>query len=175
MSKFSRVSFCLFVAWNDHTVVFLLILFYCYFCSVDPHVVCIVSSHCNQFSSALFYVIYELLYRCINAILNAGKSSSSFFPSRGYKGLCIVMSFLVLWSICWRSSLVHFLNSPDYLTRRTAPMFILLIRFLLYSLVSSILFCFFFYIYLFDGVHFHYSQVFVSFLFPERSDFFLVR
>ena len=27
------------------------------------------------------------------------------------------MSFLVLWSICWSSSLVHFLNGPEFLTK----------------------------------------------------------
>ena len=34
-------------------------------------------------------------------------------------------SFLVLWSICWSSSLVHFKNDPEYLLRRTAQVFIL--------------------------------------------------
>ena len=50
-----------------------------YFCSIDPCVVCIVSGDCNQSSSALFYVVFSSLYRCIDVILNAGKSSSSFF------------------------------------------------------------------------------------------------
>ena len=47
------------------------------------------------------------------------------------------MDFLVLWSICWSSSLVHFKNRSEYLMRKTAPAFIPLIRFLLYSLVLS--------------------------------------
>ena len=50
--------------------------------------------------------------------------------------LCIVISFLIPWSICL-SSLVHFKNGPEYLTREIAQVFIPFIRFLLYSLVSS--------------------------------------
>ena len=42
-------------------------------------IVSIVSRGYNHTSSAFFYVIFELFYRCINAIFNAGKSSSSFF------------------------------------------------------------------------------------------------
>ena len=34
--------------------------------------------------------------------------------SQGFKDVCIVITFLVLWSICWSSSLVHFKNSPRY-------------------------------------------------------------
>ena len=47
------------------------------------------------------------------------------------------MSFLVLWSICLSSSFVHFKNGPKYLTRRTVQVFIPLMRFLLYTLLSS--------------------------------------
>ena len=57
--------------------------------------------------------------------------------SLGCKALCTVMSFLVIWSICWSSSLVLFRNDPEYLTRRTAQVFILLIIFLLCSLPLS--------------------------------------
>ena len=41
------------------------------------------------------------------------------------------ISFLFLWSICLRSSLTHFKNTPEYLTRWTAQIFITLIRFIL--------------------------------------------
>ena len=37
--------------------------------------------------------------------------------SLGCNALCMVISFLVLWSICLCSSLVHFKNGPEYLTR----------------------------------------------------------
>ena len=69
MTKFFRLRFRLFVAWNVHRVAFRPILFSTYFCSVDRRVVCIVSGCCNQSFSMLFYV----------AILNTDKSSSSFF------------------------------------------------------------------------------------------------
>ena len=49
----------------------------------------------------------------------------------------MVNSFLVLWFVCLSPSLVHFKNGPEYLKRRTAKVFILLIRFLLYSFVLS--------------------------------------
>ena len=37
--------------------------------------------------------------------------------SLGCNALCIVISFLVLWSICLSSSLVHLRKGPEYLTR----------------------------------------------------------
>ena len=57
--------------------------------------------------------------------------------SLGCNALCIVISFLVLWSICLCSSLVHLRKGPDYLTSGTAHVFIPLIRFLLLSFVLS--------------------------------------
>ena len=57
--------------------------------------------------------------------------------SLGCNALCMVISFLVLWSICLSSSLVHFKKGPKYLTRGTAQVFIPLIRFLLHSFVTS--------------------------------------
>ena len=58
-------------------------------------------------------------------------------PSLWCNVLWIVISFLVLWSICISSSLVHFTKGPEYLTRGTVQVFIPLIRFLLDSFVSS--------------------------------------
>ena len=49
----------------------------------------------------------------------------------------MVISSLVLWSICLSSSLVHLRKGPEYLTRGTAQVFIPLMRFLLESFVSS--------------------------------------
>ena len=57
--------------------------------------------------------------------------------SLGCSALCIVISFLVLWSICLSSSLVHLRKGPEYLTRVIAQVFIPLIRFLLESFVLS--------------------------------------
>ena len=65
-----------------------------------------------------------------------------FFPlfhvhmsSVGCKFLCIVISFLAFWFI-FLSSLVHFKNGPEYLSRKTVQVFILLMGVLLKSLVS---------------------------------------
>ena len=57
--------------------------------------------------------------------------------SLGCNALCIVISFLVLLSICLSSSLVHLIMGPEYLTRGTAQVFIPLIWFLQLSFVSS--------------------------------------
>ena len=54
-----------------------LLLFSGYCHSAIPCVVSIVSVGCNQSYSALFYVVFESLYRCVHAIFNVGKSSSS--------------------------------------------------------------------------------------------------
>ena len=97
---------------------------------------------CNQYP-ALFYVVFESLYRCINAVFNTGKSSSSFFSftyslsisSLGCSALCMVIIFLVLWSICFISSLVHFQNGPEYLTRGYNP------GIYFFDKVSAIKFC----------------------------------
>ena len=88
----------------------------------------------------------------------------------------LLLVFLFIWSY----SLVHFKNGSEYLTRWTAQVFIPLIRFRLCSFVLNS-FCvllrysfnFFFLLHLFDGVHFQYAQIFVSFLFIECSEFFL--
>ena len=49
----------------------------------------------------------------------------------------MIISLLVLWSICLSSSLVHFKNGPEYLTRDTAQVFIPLIRFMSYRFILS--------------------------------------
>ena len=92
--------------------------------------------------------------------------------SLGCKALCIVISFLVLWSICPSSSLVYI----KYLTRgttfgeiRTAEL-----SFEKFSRLSTILVFFLFYHCLFYTVRFQYSPVLVIFLFSKRSDIFLI-
>ena len=50
-----------------------------YFCSIDDCVVRIVFDGYDQFSSALVYAVLESLYPYINAISNAGRTSSFFF------------------------------------------------------------------------------------------------
>ena len=80
------------------------------------------------------------------------------------------------------SSLCHFKNGPEYLTRDTAQVFIPLIRFLQHSFVlSSFLILlrysflfFFFHLHLFDGVRLQDVRLFVGFLFSERSNLDLI-
>ena len=118
---------------------FFTLLFSGYCRSVNLCVVSIVSGDCNQSSSAFFYVVFESLYRWVRAVFKAGKSPSPSLldtyslstSSLGCNALCMVVSFLVLWSICLSSSLVLFNNGPEYLTRGTAQLFIPLTMFLL--------------------------------------------
>ena len=57
--------------------------------------------------------------------------------SLGGNALCMVISFLVLWSTCLSSSLLYFKKSPEYLKRNTALVFTRMTSFLLHSFVSS--------------------------------------
>ena len=114
---------------------------YCH--SVVHRVISIVSDGCNETSIVFLYIIFELLYWCVNAVFNAGKSSSFLDTNRqstsflGCKALGLVISFLVLWSICFCSPLVYLRKGPEYLTSGTAQVFIPLIRFRQESFVSS--------------------------------------
>ena len=69
---------------------------------------------------------------------------------------------------------------PEYLIRRTARVFLSLMRFLRQNLVSSSFFLllrfsnFFFHLRLLDGIHFEYSQVLVIFLFSKSYDSFMI-
>ena len=70
MSLFSRLK-------RPSSCFFFPLLFSGYCHSVSPRVVNIVSGDCNQSSFELFYVVFELLCRCINAVFNDGKTYSS--------------------------------------------------------------------------------------------------
>ena len=94
-------------------------------------------------SLSLLLIVYSSSVLFIYTFLKASKSSSSFFSwyklsmsSFGWKVLCIVSNFLVLWSICLSSSLIHFKNGPGYLTRETTQVFIPFIRFPQQNFVS---------------------------------------
>ena len=85
----------------------------------------------------------------------------AYYMSRSslrYKTLSIVIILLVLWSICLSSFLVNLKNDPEYHTRWTSQVFILLMRFLLASLVSRKILLLLL-SYLFDGVCIHFSKV----------------
>ena len=113
---------------------------------MDHCIVCIVSSVCNQSSISILDVIFGLLYRCIDAIFNVGQSSFSFFSWHIY-----IVCLRHLWNVrpyarhefsCSLVCLLKFLlyplqNGPEYLTKGSAQLFIPLMRFLMYRLVSS--------------------------------------
>ena len=120
-------------------------LFSSYYCSADPCVVSVVSARYNQSFFLLFMwssrrlidistLSWMLVSPLPSSLLDTYSLSIIYLVC---KALCIDMSLLVLCSICWSSSLVHFNNGPEHLTRETTQVFILLMRFLLYSLVSS--------------------------------------
>ena len=79
MSKFSSVRLSFFIVWNVHEIVFLPILFISYFLLLMLMLSILFPVAVISRSSRFFYVIFKSLYQCINAILNGGKSSSSFF------------------------------------------------------------------------------------------------
>ena len=116
---------------------------FCHF--VIYRVASIVSDGCNQSSFVFFYVVSS---RCMDVSTLSSMLASPLPPSflgtyslstssLGCNALCMVISFLVLWSICLSSSLVHLRKGPEYVTRGTAQVFIPLIRLLLLSFVSS--------------------------------------
>ena len=132
-------------------------IFFCYF-SVCPSVANVVTGCCNQ--SFLFFLFFFCV--CVYdsrlwivAFLHLFLTLS--ISSLRCKTLCIIINFLVLWSIYLSSFLVYFLcqvlsggrqrqiyPSLSILTmilniilRRTALVFVLLMRFLLQSLIST--------------------------------------
>ena len=81
------------------------------------------SGHCIEASTLSSVLVSPLP----PSFLDAFSLSTS---SLAYKALCIVISFLVLVSICLSSSLVHFKNGLENLTSGTAHVFVPFIRFL---------------------------------------------
>ena len=73
------VRFQLFFDWNIHQYIF---LSNCCFLVIVVLLIdiyfCVVSLRCNQSFFALFYVLFESSYWCIDLIMNAGKSSFAF-------------------------------------------------------------------------------------------------
>ena len=164
-------------------------LSYCH--SIVYRVVSIVSDGCNQSSIAFSYAIFQSGNWCVNVVSDASKSSSPSFldsyclttSSYRYNALYMVISFLVLWSICLSSSLVHLRKHPEYLTSVTAQVFISLIRFLQGSFVARSFLIFqrySFWILSFISTRSLVSAseiptLFVCFVFPERSHLVLIR
>ena len=125
-----------------------------------------------------FYVVFVLSYWCLHTIVNAVEFPSSLT----YIVYVISLMHLVLLSICWNSSPVHFKNGPEHFTRGTEHVFIPLMRFLPQSLVSRnflvrLRYSFkkiFLLFLLVDDVQLHYSPLLVSFLFSKSSASFFI-
>ena len=168
-SIYFMYSYCCFSSHLCFLVIFVLsilvlpVLFLVAVISLPVHFFVKSSSDCID---AL--ILFWILTSChLSSFLNKYCLSTS---SLGGNALYIVMCFLSFWSIYRSSSLIHFKNCPEYLTRKTVEAFLSLMRFLLllwFPVVSSFswyaLFYFFFHLHLFDGVSFHRSHVF---LFP---------
>ena len=140
MFKSSHESFRLFVSWNISIVVFFL---FCFLVIVVLLILVLLLVAVISFSllflksSLRVFISMNRYYLQRWRVLFLLFVNSFSMSSLGCKALSIVISLLALWSICWRFSLFHFRNGPEYLKRRTAQVFIHFIRFLPYTLVSS--------------------------------------
>ena len=100
--------------------------------------------------------------------------------SLGCKVLCILISFLIRWSIYWSSFLIYFRNDPEYIKMGKSVVYLFdgistaEFDFNKISCSSEILLLFFFHVELFDGVRFQYSQILVVFFLPECSNSFQI-
>ena len=72
---------------------FFIFLFPSYCHSVVHRVVSILPDGCNQSSIVFFYVVFESLYRCVDAIFNAGKSSSPLWDVMPYAWSLVFLFF----------------------------------------------------------------------------------
>ena len=142
-----------------------------------PVAVISLSLHFLMLSLHIHYLqCWQILY-FLRFLTTYSLSTSSL----GCKASCIVINFLVLLSICLSTSLVYFMNGPEYLTMNNSgvhlfdKIFTAELGLQKFSRFFEILFSyFFFHHHLFDGVRFQYSQVLVVFLFSKRSDTFLI-
>ena len=131
MPKSSRVRFRSFLAWNIHAVVlfqFFSLLFSWSLCYLYCFSLLYLVFLCS------FYVAFGSSDRCIDAIFNAGKS----FVCSCH--LSDVKHCASSWVFLFSSQFVLPLSTsrivPKYLTRRSAKVFIPLMKFLFNSLVS---------------------------------------
>ena len=138
-------------------------------CSCFPsHFFCLLMFVLSALFPTSVIIFFFMLYS--NRFIDASSLSSmlanllSFFDTYNlslsslcYKALYVIMSFLVLCSICCSSSIVHFKNGPEYLTRGTAQVVIPLLCSLVLSsflVLLGYLLNFFFPLLMFNGVRF---------------------
>ena len=123
--------------------------------------------------SLLFYLVFEWSYRYIDDIFNASESSSSLTHIDCLYHLLDIRPYASSRVFSFSSPFAEVFSSS---TLRIVPS-------ILQDLVSNIFLVFtryYFLIFTFISVYlmvnrFQHSQIFVSFLFFERSDFFLIR
>ena len=94
----------------------------------------------NVISISLFFLMKSLGFRIYAFMLSLMlisllPPSFLFMLSLLCTRLLIDINFLVLWYICLSSSLVHFKKCPEYFTKGTGQVFILLMKFLQQCLV----------------------------------------
>ena len=163
-SCFSSCSFC-FLVIIVPLIFMLFVLFlievinisFLFLCSF--RVLVLMYRHYSQYWRVLFLLFF---------FLDTHNLSMSFLE---FKALCIVVSFLVLWSICLNSSFVHFKigsrvshkegGSGVYPFHKISSIRIGFEKFFVRLRYSFLIF-FIFHLHLFDRVSFQYSQVFVS-------------
>ena len=112
------------------------------------------------------------------SFLDTHSMSISFL---GCKTLCIIINFIVLWSICLSSSHVKFRNGPNILQGLLPRCLFLWWDFCCWAWLTevfsfdwSILWLFFFHFCLFDYVCFQYSLVLIIFLFSNCFNSFSI-
>ena len=122
------VRFRFVAAWNIHAITFL-----SYFCFLDIIVLLIFVLFLISLISLSLFFFYMVALSTLSLILESFPSFFSWHIQAmlflGCMALCIVISFLVIWSICWSSFLLTFKNSPEPITSRAVKVFILLMRF----------------------------------------------
>ena len=102
-------------------VLVLLVLFLVAVISLPPYFSMKSSSHCIDVSTLLFSMLASPL---LPSFLDTYCLPMS---SLGCNALCMIISFLVLWSICLSSSLIHFMYGLEYLMRGTLLLLLLLL------------------------------------------------
>ena len=127
--------------------------------TVFPYVDIAVTGFCNQTFVVLFSVILDSLITRIvastqSSMLMIPPSPCHIYSSFRWKVLCIVVNFLVLWSMYLGSFSFHFKNGPEHHAMAIILVFIPLMRFLLKSLVSG---SFLVFIYCFLTIIFFYQ------------------
>ena len=137
MSRSSRIQSCSFIAWNVHRFAFIPFLFSSFYC---------LFVFCYWLLKLIFLFFFICTLRdFVLMLLRNRHNARPHFPfldayclsilSLGRKAMYRVIIFS--YSSHLSSFLVLFKNCPEYLTRRTAQMFIPLMRFLQQNFVLT--------------------------------------